>query len=112
MPDTPQWCKWNGSVLELRVLAQTLCRNEGLAEATEDALRVRVNAPPVEGKANKRLVVVLAEAFGVAKSRVRLVRGGRSRRKWFRIEQPATMPEQLKCALGALPRVDQTRNPV
>lgn len=101
------WYRWNGENLELRVRAQTRCREEGVAEVAGDALRVRVNAPPVEDRANKRLLAILAVAFGVARSRVRLLHGARSRHKWIRIEQPACFPESLKSALGAASRVEK-----
>jgi hypothetical protein len=103
---SPRWYRWNGTSLELRVQAQTQCRNEGLGDVAGDVLRVRVNAAPVDGKANKRLVVVLADAFGVAKSRVRLVHGARSRLKRIRIDQPQRVPEGLKTALQAGLQVD------
>lgn len=100
MTATQSWFRWNGACLELRVRAQTQCRDEGVAGVTGDALRVRVNAPPVEGRANKRLLAILADAFGVARSRVRLVHGARSRHKWIRIERPERFPEALKPALA------------
>lgn len=43
--------------------------------------KVYLTAPAVEGKANKMLVEVLAEHFGVKKSQVRIVRGEKSRDK-------------------------------
>ena len=46
-----------------------------------DALRVRVNAPPVENAANEAVVKVLAKALGIAKSAVVIVGGARSRSK-------------------------------
>lgn len=45
------------------------------------ALRVRVNAPPVEGAANEAVMKVLAKALGVANSAVAIVSGARSRSK-------------------------------
>ena len=46
-----------------------------------DGLKVYLRAPAVEGKANASLVEVLAEHFGVPRSRVRMIRGERSRQK-------------------------------
>lgn len=106
-----QWHHWRGSSLELRIRAKTRCRQEGLGELAGDALPVRVNAPPVADKANQRLRLVLAEAFGVAKSRVALIRGSRSPYKWYRIDRPARVPEPLQYSLGNMLRVDRTDNP-
>jgi uncharacterized protein (TIGR00251 family) len=47
----------------------------------DDALLVRVSAPPVEGAANEALVGLLTEAFGVARRAVRIVSGEKSRQK-------------------------------
>ena len=46
-------------------------------------MRVKVAAPPVEGKANAALREVLAKQFGVAKSQVVLAKGSTSRVKVF-----------------------------
>lgn len=46
-----------------------------------DALKVKIKAPPVDGKANAYLLAFLAEQLGVAKSSVSLERGETSREK-------------------------------
>ena len=46
-----------------------------------DALKVRLNAPPVDGKANKAMLRFLADKLGVATSLLSLVSGDKSRRK-------------------------------
>lgn len=46
-----------------------------------DALRVRVNAPPVDGAANEAVVEVLARALGVPRRAVSIVAGHGSRSK-------------------------------
>lgn len=51
-------------------------------EGTRDgALLVRVAAPPVDGAANEAVARVIAEALGIAPTRVRVVSGGGGRRK-------------------------------
>jgi len=51
-----------------------------------DALRVRLAAPPVDGKANAELMRWAAGVFGVARSRVELVRGANSRVKRLAVQ--------------------------
>lgn len=59
-------------------------RNEIVAWQ-DDALRVRVTAPPVDGEANTAVRQLVARALGVAPSTVTLVRGERSRDKVVRV---------------------------
>ncbi len=51
-----------------------------------DALKVRLQAPPVEGKANRALVEFLAERLDVAKSQISIVSGDTGRIKRVRIQ--------------------------
>jgi uncharacterized protein (TIGR00251 family) len=44
-------------------------------------LRVKIPAMPVSGRANKRLIEMLAEYYGVRKSAITITRGERSREK-------------------------------
>ena len=46
---------------------------------------VRVDAPAVGGKANKRLIELLAKHFGVRKSAIRIIKGEKSREKIIEI---------------------------
>jgi len=50
-----------------------------------DTLEVKLNAPPVEGEANKALVDLLSESLGINKASVHIVRGLRSRNKLIRV---------------------------
>ena len=47
----------------------------------DDALRVAVQAPPVEGAANRAVIRLIARSFHTSPSRVRLVRGEKSKIK-------------------------------
>lgn len=50
-----------------------------------DALKVKLNSPPVEGKANKELIEVLAREFGIAKKDVEIISGQASKNKTVRL---------------------------
>jgi uncharacterized protein (TIGR00251 family) len=50
-----------------------------------EALKVKVHAPPVEGRANEALCDFLAEHLGVPRSAVDVLRGDTSRQKTVRI---------------------------
>lgn len=49
-------------------------------------LKIRLSAPPVDGKANRALVDWVADWLGVARAGVSVVRGETSRQKTLRIE--------------------------
>lgn len=49
-------------------------------------LKVRLTAPAVDGKANKALILLLAQHCHVRKSRIRIVRGHTARHKLIEIE--------------------------
>lgn len=53
----------------------------------DDTLVVYVREPAVDGKANKAVVELLAEYYGVPKSRVEIVRGHTARTKAIRITE-------------------------
>jgi uncharacterized protein len=54
----------------------------------DGALRVRLAAPPVDGKANEALIAWVAESLGLPRRAVSLVRGQASRRKWLSLDGP------------------------
>ena len=47
----------------------------------DGALKVRIQARPVEGQANAAIVDFVAKTFGVSRSKVNLIRGEKSRQK-------------------------------
>ena len=57
--------------------------------------KIRLNAPPVDGKANKALIEFIAKAFSVSKSKVSVLQGHTSRSKKIEIREPLQLPEWL-----------------
>lgn len=60
-----------------------------------DALKIKLSAPAVEGKANKALLKFLAERFQVPLRQVSLKQGAQSRYKIVEIYQPSLGPDVL-----------------
>ena len=91
------WRREHGDALELSLHVQPGASRTEVAgvHGTEGAMRlkVRLAAPPVDGKANAELLRFLAAAFGVPLRQVHLVRGATSRQKSVRIDAPARRPD-------------------
>lgn len=51
----------------------------------KDFIKVYVKSPPVEGKANKELIEVLAEHFNIKKNQIEIIRGKKSHKKIVKI---------------------------
>ena len=63
-----------------------------------DALKVRVKAPPVEGRANEALIRLMARVLGVGKKSVELVSGRTGRTKTIRVV--GLSPGEVRKRLG------------
>jgi len=65
-------------------------RTTAIAGRYGDAIRIRLAAPPVDGAANAELIRFLAARLGVARAKVRIVRGTTGRRKTVTVEGVTT----------------------
>ncbi len=69
-----------GAALAIRVTPRA--RRDEIVEVLPDqTIKVRLTAPPVEGKANEALIEFLAKVLGVARSRIEIVAGATGRDK-------------------------------
>ena len=92
--DRAPWRRENadGSIT-LEIHVQPGAKKSQVAGVHGDALKIRVAAPPVEGKANAALIAFVAEAFGVPKRNVTLIRGETGRRKTVSVEAARRRPD-------------------
>jgi uncharacterized protein (TIGR00251 family) len=74
----------NGAVTFSVKVVPRASKNQ-IAGVEGDAIKVRLNAPPVEGKANDTLIAFLADALDVRRAQVEIVTGHTSRRKVVRV---------------------------
>ena len=70
----------------LRVRVQPGAKRSEVVGWVAGALRVRIAAPPIEGRANEALVAFIAETLGVPKSRVAIRAGHGGRDKLLVVE--------------------------
>jgi len=68
-------------------------KNEVLGEYN-GALKIRIHAPPLEGKANEELVKFLAKVFLVKRSDIKIIRGDQSRSKLMEIKNIGLLQAQ------------------
>jgi uncharacterized protein (TIGR00251 family) len=89
------WYRWDGPDLVLEVRVQPRAKRDEFSAAAGGRLKVRLAAPPVDGKANAALIVFLAEAFAVPRAAVTLEQGIAARDKRLRVNQPRVVPPML-----------------
>ncbi|KAF0094383.1 MAG: hypothetical protein E1N59_1914 [Puniceicoccaceae bacterium 5H] len=83
--------------LSLRVVPNA-SRSKVVGWMDDGALKVKVQAPPEDGKANKQVCAVLAKALGVGKRDLAITVGEKSRTKT--IEVTGITLEEVKERLG------------
>ena len=80
--------------LVLEVHCQPGAKRTEVAGMHGTALKIRLAAPAVGGRANEALVAFLARSFGVPRRDVSIVRGETGRSKTVRIATPAARPDR------------------
>ena len=76
--------------LNIRVLPRS-SKNEVVGQMRDGVLKIKLTAPPVEGKANEALIEILSEHFKVQKNKIKIVKGLTSRNKIVEIEKPEAL---------------------
>lgn len=89
--NTP-WYRWEGEDLILRLRVQARAAKTELTGTHAGRLKLRITAPPVDGKANEAIIAFFAELCGVAKSHISLIVGTTGREKTLRIQTPRRLP--------------------
>jgi uncharacterized protein len=98
----------HGDAVWLTVSVQPNAKRTAADGLHDGALRVRLGAPPVDGKANQLLIEWLAGELGLPRRAVTLVRGDTSRRKRLAIDAP---PERVAAWLAAVLPVNPGTSP-
>lgn len=73
--------------MKVKIYVKTRSKKEGVELLPDGTLVVRVSAPPVEGKANERIVELVAKYYDIPKSKVKIAKGQASKHKTLEIER-------------------------
>lgn len=73
--------------LEIRVRVTPNSSQESVCFDAEEGLIVKLKSPPVEGRANKALIKIVARRLGVAPTRITVSKGLASRNKTVLVQE-------------------------
>ena len=89
------WCRKSAEGWLLSIHIQPGAKRSEVTGLHGDALKIRIAAPPLEGRANAALEAFIADALGVAKSKVGVVKGLQSREKLVAVHAADADPQSL-----------------
>ncbi len=72
--------------MQQRVKVKPNSKHQQITEEADGSLTIRLKSPPVDGKANKELITLLAKKFDVPKSLIQIKSGLSSRNKLVEID--------------------------
>ena len=93
------WCSRHGESLRIAVHVQPNASRTEISGLIEGALKIRLHAPPVDGKANEALTQFIAERLKLAKRDVTVSRGHSSRQKILEVRTEMTL-DQIEALLS------------
>ncbi|OFZ29517.1 MAG: hypothetical protein A2622_07255 [Bdellovibrionales bacterium RIFCSPHIGHO2_01_FULL_40_29] len=71
--------------MKVTVHVKPHARKESVEKSADGSYIMKVNVPPIEGRANERVIEILSQELKIPKSRIKLVTGHKSKRKVFLI---------------------------
>ena len=89
------WYRRNGEVLTLTLHVQPGAKCSSVAGLHGEALKIRLAAPPIEGRANEALLKFIANIFEIPLRQVELRQGGQSRHKVVAVTGSHVEPERM-----------------
>ncbi len=100
------WCRLvTPHTLEIGVRVTPKASHEAMGGIFDDGknqwLKIRVSAPPEDGKANEAVIALLAAYLGIAKSSIALISGDTHRHKCLRILGTASVLAEKLARIAA-----------
>jgi len=89
------WYQVNDKELTIHVYVQPGAKKTEIQGFYANALKIRLNAPAIEGRANEALIKYLAQLFAVPTRQVVLQRGKQSKHKTLAIKDSKIDPQLI-----------------
>ena len=89
----PGFYQWQDGDLILNIKVQPRASKDEFAEVLGNAIKMRITAAPVDGKANQHLIALLAKIFKVPRQQVEICSGETGRNKRIKIINPKQLPD-------------------
>jgi len=83
--DINDYFKITGNDIVIKVKIVPGSSKNKIVGVHNDAIKITITAPPIEGKANKKCIAYLAKYFDVAKSKIEIISGQTSKNKLIKI---------------------------
>lgn len=87
------YVRWDANDLILLCHLQPGAKRSEFVGLHGERIKIRLNAPPVDGKANSQLIAFLSKSFAVPKHAIQIESGELSRQKRLRISHPKLIPD-------------------
>ncbi len=70
----------------IKVKVKPNSKKESIKQISTDILEIRVTVPPEKGKANQKVIELIADFYKISKSKVKIKKGETSREKFIEID--------------------------
>jgi uncharacterized protein (TIGR00251 family) len=74
------------NAMKLRIIVKPNARKNEVTRSTDGTLVIRVAVPPIEGKANEKVIEVLSEYLNKPKRSISIVSGFKGKNKIIEVE--------------------------
>ena len=95
------WCSALAVGVRLAVRITPNARKSEVIGVLDEALKIKLQAQPIEGQANAALIAFLAKALAVPKSAVSITHGHTSKHKVVEVASARLNPDDVACLLLA-----------
>ncbi|HYC43712.1 MAG TPA: DUF167 domain-containing protein [Noviherbaspirillum sp.] len=96
---TRDWCSVASGVIRISVQITPNAKKSEVIGVLDDVLKIRLQAQPIEGKANEALVRFLADKLSVPKSAVAIAHGHTNKRKVIEVNASDLALERVRASL-------------